>query len=443
MSTYRKQIAELAKKTRGKPIFSLNHFITLELAKEAWGLTRKDGAAGIDGQTASDYEQDLDCNLRNLVEKIKSGTYKAPAVRRTYIPKTDGSQRPLGIPTLEDKVAQRCIATILECIYEEEFKNFSFGFRPRKSAHQALKYIRDQIMDHRATWIADVDLRKFFDTIPHRKLLEILAQRVQDRTVLKMIGKWLKAGVLEKGQLSRSTMGTPQGGVISPLLANIFLHYVLDEWFERDVKSKLRSKSFLARFCDDFVMGFENANDARRVYEVLPKRLQKFGLLMHSEKSRLLDFRSPPNKIKAKDLKQFEQKVRKLNSFNFLGFTHSWFQSRNLCWVVHQSTAKDRFSRALLNVKIWCRTNRHYPIKKQHRRLCQIVQGHFAYYGITGNSVKIRNFVHQVERIWFKWLVRRDSSRKWTWENHRSLLKNHPLPKPRIVHQYQYHAAKL
>ncbi len=187
VSTYREQIAELAKKTRSKQIFSLNQFLTVELAEEAWQLTRKDGAVGIDGQTAKVYEKNLQDNLRQLIEKIKSGTYKAPAVRRTYIPKTDGSQRPLGIPTLEDKIAQRCIAIVLECVYEEEFRSFSFGFRPRKSAHQTLKFLRDQIMDHRATWIADVDIQKFFDTIPHRKLQEVIAQRVQDRVILRMI----------------------------------------------------------------------------------------------------------------------------------------------------------------------------------------------------------------------------------------------------------------
>ena len=443
VSTYRKQIAELAKKTRSKQIFSLNHFLTVELAEEAWKLTRKDGAVGIDGKTASDYEVNLQENLRKLIEQIKSGAYKAPAVRRTFIPKSDGSQRPLGIPTLEDKIAQRCVAIVLECVYEEEFKKVSFGFRPKRSAHQALQFLRNQIMDHRATWVADVDIQKFFDAIPHCKLQEIIALRVRDRIVLRMIGKWLNAGVLENGTVTHPVTGTPQGGVISPLLANIYLHHVLDEWFETEVQPRLRGHSFLARFCDDFVMGFENPIDARRVYGVLSKRLQKFGLQMHPDKSRLVDFRSPPKQVKAGGLKEFEKRVRKLSSFNFLGFTHTWKLSRNSNWVVHQSTAKDRFARSIKRVKEWCRSYRHQPIRKQHKRLYQMVQGHFAYYGITGNVDKLRQFSHQVERIWFKWLQRRDSSRKWIWERHRSLLANHPLPRAKISHRYVHQAANL
>jgi group II intron reverse transcriptase/maturase len=273
-------------------LFSLHHVIDLDWMKEAYRLTRKDGAVGIDGVTAADYEARLEANLVDLLERIKSGRYRAPPVRRVYIPKADGSQRPLGIPTFEDKVAQRAIVMVLEAVYEQDFLPCSYGFRPGRSAHQALRALRDAVMEQGLRWVLDVDIRKYFDSISHTHLRSFLDQRVTDGVIRRMIDKWLKAGVLEKGLLLHTTAGSPQGGVVSPMLANIFLHHVLDEWYEGEVRSRLAGRSTLARFADDFVMAFEDVDDAQRVLAVLGKRLARYGLTLHPDKTRFVDFRA-------------------------------------------------------------------------------------------------------------------------------------------------------
>jgi group II intron reverse transcriptase/maturase len=379
--TKRHWIVELARKKPGEVLFSLHHVIDFEWMREAYWLTRKDGATGIDGVTSADYEANLEANLRDLLARIKSGRYKAPPVRRTYIPKADGSQRPLGIPTFEDKVAQRAIAMVLEAIYEQDFLSCSFGFRPGRSAHQALHELRSAIMGGQR-WVLDVDIRKYFDSIPHQELRAILDQRVKDGVIRRMIGKWLKAGVLEDGLLHLATEGTPQGGVISPILSNIFLHHVLDVWFENKVRPCLRGKATLVRFADDFVMTFETHHDAQRVLEVLGKRLGRYGLTLHPDKTRFIDFRPQRRGGTHADCKD--------PPFDFLGFTHTWGKSRNGKNVVRQTTAKSRLARALVAVKDWCRTNRHLPILDQLARLSAKLVGHFAYYGITGNSRRLQ-----------------------------------------------------
>jgi len=262
-------------------LHSLHHVIDLEWMKEAWRLTRKDGAAGIDGVVAADYEVLLEANLLDLLGRIKSGRYQAPAVRRVYIPKADGTRRPLGIPTLEDKVAQRAIVMVLEAIYEEDFLACSYGFRPGRSAHQALQDLRNACLDDRLRWVLDVDISKYFDSIDHKALRTFLDQRVTDGVIRRMIDKWLKAGVMEEGRLQHATKGSPQGGVISPLLANVFLHHVLDEWYSREVKTQLRGKSTLVRFADDFVMAFAGVRDAEQVLAMLGQRFERYGLMLH------------------------------------------------------------------------------------------------------------------------------------------------------------------
>ena len=260
--------------------------------KEAWRLTRKDGAPGIDGVTAATYEMDLEGNLRDLLDRIKSGRYQAPPVRRAYIPKADGTERPLCIPTFEDKVAQRAIAMVLEAVYEQDFLPCSYGFRSGRSAHQALHNLRSAIWSQQLHWALDVDIRKYFDTIPHSHLRAFLDKRVTDGVIRRMIDKWLKAGVIEDGLLHHTAAGSPQGGVISPLLSNIYLHYVLDEWFETEVRSRLRGSCTLVRYADDLVMAFEHFDDARRVLAVLGKRLERYGLTLHPDKTRCIDFRN-------------------------------------------------------------------------------------------------------------------------------------------------------
>jgi RNA-directed DNA polymerase len=410
-------------------LYSLNHVIDLDWMKEAWRLTRKDGAPGIDGVTAATYEMDLEANLRDLLDRIKSGRYQAPPVRRAYIPKADGTERPLGIPTFEDKVAQRAIAMVLEAVYEQDFLPCSYGFRPGRSAHQALHNLRGAIWSQRLHWVLDVDIRKYFDTIPHSHLRAFLDQRVTDGVIRRMIDKWLKAGVIEDGLLHHTAAGSPQGGVISPLLSNIYLHHVLDEWFETEVRSRMRGRCTLVRYADDLVMAFEHSDDARRVLAVLGKRLERYGLTLHPDKTRFIDFRNRrPEPTDHPDVDG--------TSFDFLGLTHFWGKSRNGRPIVRQVTAKSRYARALAAVTEWCRENRHQPIPEQQAHLAAMMRGHFAYYGIAGNGRRLRWYARQVVRIWKKWLSRRGRHGNVPWSRLTELLKRHPLPPPRITHPY-------
>ena len=401
LSTKRQRIAELARTKAGTALSTLHHVIDLEWMREAYRLTRKDGASGIDGVTAEQYEANLEANLLALLERIKSGRYVAPPVRRVYIPKADGSERPLGIPTFEDKVAQRAIVMVLEPIYEQEFLSCSFGFRPGRSAHQALSALRLAFMGRQGLrWVLDVDISKYYDTIQHHHLRAFLDRRVTDGVIRRMIDKWLKAGVLEHGLLQRTTEGTPQGGVVSPLLANIYLHHVLDEWFERDVRVRLRGNSILVRYADDSVMAFENLDDAKRVMDVLGKRLARYGLTLHPDKTHLVDFRfHRPGGVCHPDTDSA--------TFDFLGFSHIWAKSKKGLNGVRQVTAKSRYARALAAVSDWCRRNRHRSLREQHAHLSQMMRGHYAYYGISGNSRRIRWFACQVVVLWKKWLARR------------------------------------
>lgn len=397
---------------------------------EAYCQTRKDGAPGIDGMTAADYEVDLEANLSDLLERIKSGRYVAPPVRRHYIPKADGTKRPLGIPTLEDKVAQRAVLLLLEPIYETDFLSVSYGFRPGRSAHDALRALRNGFMDvgQGLRWVVDIDISKYFDSIPHEHLRNFLDQRVTDGIVRRMIDKWLKAGVLEAGTLRRTTSGTPQGGVISPLLANIYLHHVLDRWFVEDAEPRLKGHCMLVRYADDAVCAFEDFLSARRFLAVLGKRLDRYGLTLHPTKTRLVDFRikRPPG----------GHPEAAGTTFDFLGFTHVWGKSKKGKNVVRQVTAKDRFRRALASISDWCRRNLHRPFREQHAHLARVVRGHYAYYGISGNNKRIRWYENQVHRHWLKWLRRRGRHSKLSWPRFRAMLARFPLPPARIVHQY-------
>jgi group II intron reverse transcriptase/maturase len=397
--------------------------------KEAYRLTRKDGAPGIDGVTAADYEANLETNLLDLLERIRSGRYRAPPVRRTYIPKADGSLRPLGIPTFEDKVAQRAVTMVLEEIYEQDFLLCSYGFRPGRSAHQALRTLQNVLWAKRLYWVLDLDIRKYFDSIPHAHLRAFLDQRVTDGVIRRMIDKWLKAGAVENGLLRRTTEGSPQGGVISPGLSNVFLHHVLDEWFETEVRPRLQGDCTLVRFADDAVMAFDNIVDAQRVLAVLGKRLGRFGLTLHPDKTRIVDFR-PQRREGAR------HPATDGISFDFLGLTHVWGRSRNGKSMVLQITAKSRFARAVAAVNDWCRKHRHWSILDQHRRLSSMMRGHFAYYGVGGNTRRLRWFANQVGRIWRKWLSRRDRQGWVRWAQFNEILRRHPLPPVKIIHGY-------
>jgi RNA-directed DNA polymerase len=430
VSTKLQRIAELARKTPKMVLTTLAHHIDAEFLREAYRRTRKDGAVGVNGQTAAQYEVNLEENLQALLERFKSGAYYAPPVRRVHIPKGDGRKtRPIGIPTFEDKVLQRAVAMVLEAIYEQDFLDCSYGFRPGRSPHKAMQALWDGLMRMGGGWVLEVDIRSFFDSVDHRHLRSFLDQRVRDGVVRRAVDKWLAAGVLEEGAVWRPDVGTPQGGVISPLLANIYLHEVLDLWFEHQVRPRLHGDARLIRYADDFVIAFTHEADARRVWEVLPKRFGKHGLQLHPEKTRLIDFRRPPRCGRRKEAAEHEAR-----SFDLLGFTVHWGRSVRGGWVVRKKTSSSRFTRGLRAIACWCKLHRHWPVRKQHAMLTQKLRGHYAYYGVTGNMRALGRFLQAVRRVWQKWLKRRSQHHPMTWERFARLEKRYPLPPARVVH---------
>ena len=427
VSTKQQRIAELARQSPPLGFTSLNHHLDLPWLAEAYNRTRKDGAPGVDGQTADEYGLNLLDNLSSLLERAKSGTYFAPPVRRVHIPKGTGNDtRPLGIPTLEDKVLQRAVVMALEPIYEQDFLDCSYGFRPGRSAHAALQALWQQVMGLGGCWLVEVDIRKFFDTLDHAQLRALLRQRVRDGVLLRLIDKWLKAGVLEDGELTYPEAGAPQGGVISPLLSNVYLHYVLDEWFEQVVKPCLKGRAFLVRYADDFVMGFACEADARRVLAVLPKRFGKYGLTIHPDKTRLVPFRRPSGRPPAAG----STAEPPAGSFDFLGFTHYWSRSLKGNWVVKRKTAGSRFLRAVRKIAAWCRLNRHRPLREQFQTLAQKLRGHYQYYGVIGNLRSLQRFHYAVVCLWRKWLSRRHRRGQLPWSKYLGWLRVFVLPWP-------------
>jgi len=429
ISTRLRRIAQLAREDRERSFLSLAHNIDEYWLRAAYSRTRKDGAAGIDGQSAKQYAEDLQGNLRSLLDRFKSGLYRAPPVRRAHIPKGNGSEtRPIGIPTFEDKVLQRAVAMVLEAIYEEDFLDCSYGFRPGRSAHDALGVLRGALTQHGGGWVHEVDIRNFFEELDFGHLRSFLDRRVRDGVIRRAIGKWLQAGVMEEGRLLPREKGTPQGGVLSPLLANIYLHEVVDRWFAEEVQPRLRGRAELVRYADDLVIVFADEHDARRVAEVLSKRLARFGLRLHPEKTRRVPFRRPPWGSDGRG-------PGAPGSFVFLGFTHFWGKGRKQgSWVVKRKTAASRWTRAMVRAREGCRRCRHEPLADQQRQLSRRLRGHYGYYGIRGNYRALDNFYRQVTREWRKWLDRRSGKKSMPWGRFRRLLDTYPLPRPRIVH---------
>jgi group II intron reverse transcriptase/maturase len=430
VSTKRQRIAELARQTPKMAFTSLSHHIDFEWLREAYRRTRKDGAVGVDGQTAGEYAEKLDENLRGLLDGAKSGTYRAPPVRRVHIPKggKGAETRPIGIPTFEDKVLQRAVVMLLESVYEQDFMDCSYGFRPGRSAHDALDAFWKQAMAMGGGWVIEVDIRKYFDTLKHNHLREMLSQRVRDGVLMRLIGKWLNAGVLEEGCLVHLEDGSPQGGVVSPILSNVYLHYVLDQWFEHEVKPRLKGRAFLVRFADDAVLMCECEEDARRIFDVLPKRFAKYGLELHPDKTRLVPFQSPTWR------RPKGGRIVPPESFDLLGFTHYWATSRRGKWAIKRKTASDRFTRALRRIDDWCRHFLHQPLGDQQRALTQKLRGHYGYYGITGNSHALTRFLWEVKHRWRRWLARRSQLGRLSWETFEKILERFPLPRPIAVH---------
>jgi group II intron reverse transcriptase/maturase len=425
ISTRLQRVAELAKQAPNMVLTTLAHYIDVEFLKEAYRRTRKSGVPGIDGQDAAEYAENLEANLESLLNRFKSGTYKAPPVRRTYIPKGDGTNRlrMLGVPTFEDKVLQRAVTMVLEAVYEQEFYDFSHAYRPGRTQHAALQSMWQTLMEMGGGWILEVDIEDCFGSLVHSHLREMLDRRVRDGVIRKAIDKWLKAGVMEDGKVEYPEDGCPQGGVVSPIVSNIYLHEVMDKWFDKEVKPRMHGKAHIMRWADDIVLIFEKETDARRVQEVLPKRFAKYGLTVHPTKTRLQEFRRP----KWKDRKG-------KGDFTFLGFTHYWGKSLKGNWVIQRKTASKRLQRSVQAVAKWCRENRHETIRDQHQALTLKLKGHYQYYGITGNFRCLKSFLFLVRRTWFKWLNRRSQKKSLTWEQFVQMLKLRPLPKARIVH---------
>jgi len=442
ISTQLQRIAGLAKEAPGMVMTTLAHYIDLPFLREAHRRTRKDGAAGVDGQTAHDYAANLEANLADLLSRFKSGRYRAPAVRRVHIPKGSGKTRPIGIPTFEDKVLQRAVTMMLEAVYEQDFLDCSYGFRPGRSAHQALEAVRSGLTAMRGGWVLEVDIKSFFDDLDHGQLRSFLDQRVRDGVLRRVIDKWLAAGVLEDGRLRRNETGTPQGGVISPLLANIYLHHVLDVWFDREVLPRLRGQAYLVRYADDFVIAFAREDDARRVMDVLPRRFGRYGLTLHPEKTRLVRFPQPPFRWRAgRRGNSAVLGYERPGTFDLLGFTHYWGMTRQGGWALFRKTAASRFRRAVRAVSDWLRDHRHWSVVEQQQALTRKLRGHWAYYGLTGNFPRLHAFGQVVLRLWQKWLNRRSRGNHMPWDRFRRLLERYPLPKARVVHSVFRHAA--
>ena len=424
VSTKQHRIAELGQRHPERSFTSLHHYMDMGWLETAYTKLKRRSVPGIDGVSVNQYGLNLASNLAQLLRRVQEGRYRAPALKRGYIPKGDRSQeyRPIGIPATEDKVLQRAVQMVLEPLYEPLFRNCSYGFRPGRSPHMALEALWQCVMNYGGGWILDVDVRKFFDNLDHTHLQVLLKHRVSDGVICRLIGKCLRAGVMEAGCVSYPEKGSPQGSVISPILSNIYLHYVLDEWFEKAVRSKLMGQAELIRFADDFLLVFSCRKDSERVFEVLPKRFKKYGLQLHPQKTRLIDFRRPTGGARSA-------------SFDFLGFTHYWGKSRRNRMVVTRKTSRKRLSNALHEIHHWCRKYRHMPVRKQHEKLVLKLRGHYNYYGITGNIRSLRQFFWRVKRTWHYWLNRRSRERCLTWERFElSVLENCPLPEPRIYH---------
>ncbi len=427
------RVNEAARRGRQTQFTALLHHVDVAALRRAFQRQRKKACAGVDGITARDYEANLEENLKDLCDRVHSGRYRPQPVRRTYIPKADGGRRPLGVPTLEDKIVQSAVAELLSAIYEVDFLGFSYGFRPGRSPHQALEALKTAIMSRYVNWVLDADIRKFFDSVNHEWLLRLLAHRIVDPRVIRLIRQWLRSGILESGEWRESVEGTPQGAGISPLLANVFLHYILDLWVQDWRQSQASGSVILVRYCDDFVVGFQYAKEARRFWADLSSRLSKFGLSLHKDKTRLLEF----GKF-AQD-KRLKRGQGRPETFNFLGFTHYCGKTRDGRFLVKRKTQRQRLVRKLKELRQECRYRMHSPLADQHKWLTSVLRGHYAYYGVPCNSRSLALFLWEITKIWFR-ALRRRSQRGLSWSHFNDLLKRFPLPTPRITHSWHTEA---
>jgi RNA-directed DNA polymerase len=429
MSTQIDRLTELAKEDAKRQFYSIAHMITFGALYAAFRGLRKKASAGVDGVTYEEYERDVVRNLQTLYERLKNGKYQAQPLRRVYIPKENGKQRPISIPALEDKIVQKAMVEILNAIYEQDFLDCSYGFRPGRGQHQALDEVGRVICTRPTGWVLEIDVTAYFDSIVRDQLMEMIEKRVRDGSVLRLIRKWIQVGIIEEGRLLVSETGTGQGQTISPLLANIYLHYVLDKWFENEVKPRMRGEAYEIRFADDAVLCFQYKEDAVKVMDVLPKRFAKYGLTIHPEKTRLLEFgRYAEEKAK--------KQGKKPATFDFLGYTHVCARSRRGKFTVHVRTMKKRFRRGLTAIAEWCQENRHMPVEEQQKILNAKLRGHYQYYGRPTNYQSLWRFFREVRHIWRKGLSRRTRGNGMTWEKYAAILRKHPLLLPRILHSW-------
>jgi len=400
---------------------SIAHRIDLHLLKRSYREINKSKSTGVDKISAKEYSENLDRNLFDLYTCLIQGKYKTCPVKRIWIDKEGGKKRPIGIPALEDKIVQKAVAILMTMIFDENFYDFSYGFRTGFNQHMAIHQIRESCYANRVNWIVSADITGLFDNIDHTLLMEMIKKRVSDGTILKLIGKWLKAGVSENGSVSFSDKGTPQGGVISPVLSNIFLHYVLDDWLFKTVGKYMKGKWFVIRYADDFILGFESKDDALKVMKVLPKRFNKFGLELHPEKTQMIPFGKPTRAHKGKGLL----------TFDFLGFTFYWGKSLKRNWIIKKKTIGKRLRRSMARIWEWCKENRHVNMIEQYKALSAKLRGYYQYYGVHGNYKSIEAVYDHVYKAWRYWLCRRGSKKTVFFDK---LKKEFVLPKPRIVH---------
>jgi group II intron reverse transcriptase/maturase len=417
------KVANRARQDPNAQLYSLARLIDQDALKRAFERIRKDAAVGVDGITKEQYEQDLEAHLQALHERLKAGRYRHQPIRRVHIPKGKGKTRPIGISTIEDKIVQRALAEVLEAIYEQDFMSDSYGFRRGRSAHDALRAVDQMVFREGIGWIVEADIQGYFDSIDRKMLKELLHGRVADESFLRLVGKCLHVGILDGEEYSTPDEGTVQGSVLSPMLGNIYLHYALDKWFECEVKLTLTGHARLIRYADDFVMGFANEQDARRVMEQLAERMAAFGLKLHPDKTRLLPFGRP-----GRDWREGKGPA----TFDFLGLTLFWRKTRKGGWTLGMKTRKARLQKAITAIGEFCRRHRHDSLKEQHTALRRRLEGHFNYFGVNGNHRALDTLIHWVKRAWYKWLGRRSQRRRLTWDRFEDLLKVFPLPKPTI-----------
>jgi RNA-directed DNA polymerase len=418
MQTSLQGIADKAKSDKRHRFRNLFGLLTVFFLGDCWRYVRKGAASGVDRVTAEAYGQQLSGHVHDLVERVKRGAYRAKLVLRRWIPKGDGTRRPLGLPVLEDKLLQIAVSRILGTIYEEDFLPTSYGYRPNRSAKEAVRHLRRELQGGRYGYVVEADITGFFNNIDHQWMMRMLALRIDDAPFLRLIKKWLKAGILEEdGQVLHPVTGTPQGGIVSPILANVYLHYVLDLWWEKVVRKDSKGAISLWRYADDFVCLFQYKEEAERFFGVLPQRLRKFNLTLAQEKTRIVRF----------------SRFHGGTSFDFLGFTFRWEESRKGKKVIKCRTSRKKLRGSIANFTTWCREHRSMPLKRLFRVLNAKLQGYYNYYGIIGNADHLRAFFTTAMKILWKWLNRRSQKRSYTWQRFEELLKHYRIERPRIT----------